>query len=65
MSEQITQKCAYCGQEHPITGMIRGRITFLNGKYVGNRYKKFVDEAENWYCKNKPCHGYDQMAHEG
>lgn len=52
-----TVKCAYCYAERPIVEMMRGKIYF--------RSSKRLMEATNWYCKDKPCHGYDQMAHEG
>jgi hypothetical protein len=56
-------KCAYCGQERPQEEMKQGEITFRDrNTYTG---KAFVNNKINWYCKDKPCHGYDQMAHEG
>jgi len=50
-------KCAYCREQHPKSEMMLGKITFISNGCIC--------KEENWYCKNKPCHGYDQMAHEG
>jgi hypothetical protein len=65
MNNEQTQTCAYCREVKPISNMIQGKIIFRNGHYIGGIYKQFVDEKVNWYCKDKPCHGYDQMGHEG
>jgi hypothetical protein len=65
MEPELTQRCSFCGETHPISEMMQGEITFLNGRYIGNKYKKFVDTQKNWYCKNKSCFSHDQMAHEG
>ena len=66
MNSNETKQCSYCRQVRPISEMMQGKIVFQNGKYdYMGKYKRFVDEAVNWYCKDKPCHGYDQMAHEG
>lgn len=58
-------RCAYCGKERPESEMHQFEITFLNGRYEYGRYRKFVDKATNWYCKDTGCGGKDQMAHEG
>ena len=43
--------------------MKQGEITFIDrNTYTG---KAFVNSKTNWYCADKGCHGYDQMAHEG
>ena len=59
-------KCAYCRSERPKEEMMKGKINFRNSKTdVFGRSYKFVDEKINWYCADKPCCAYDQMAHEG
>ncbi len=56
-------KCAYCGQDRPQEEMKQSKITFRDRNiYTG---KAFVNNKISWYCKDKPCQGYDQMAHEG
>jgi hypothetical protein len=61
MSE--TAKCAYCRAERPVVEMKQGKIIFQDYNYVTR--KKFVNTKHNSYCADKPCHGHDQMAHEG
>lgn len=58
---QVT-RCAYCGAERPVTELKSGTIIFRNRR-PGR--KAFVDSKTNLYCADKPCHGHDQMAHEG
>jgi hypothetical protein len=61
MAELITGCCAYCRKIRPLSELKKGRIIyqgFRNGR-------KQVVEDENLYCNDKPCHGYDQMGHEG
>lgn len=57
------KKCAYCGKERPVEEVAQGKIIFRDR----NPYtrKAFVNSKANWYCIDKGCHGYDQMAHEG
>lgn len=59
------KKCAYCGKERPVAEMKRGTVIFQNIRFVAGNPKRFIDKKENWYCAYGPCHGYDQMAHEG
>lgn len=50
-------KCVYCHQKRKKTDLQSGNITYINrGKVV---------TSSNLYCKDKPCQGYHQMAHEG
>jgi len=56
-------KCAYCGQERPQEEMKQGEIMFRDRNRITG--KAFVNSKTNWYCADKGCHGYDQMAHEG
>jgi len=60
-----TVKCAYCGRERPIGEMTQGKIVYRTSKCIGGRWRPVVSEKVQWYCKDAPCHGYDQMAHEG
>ena len=56
-------RCSYCGTEKPKEEMIQATITFRDrNPYTG---KAFVNKKRQWYCKDKGCAGYDQMAHEG
>ncbi|MCY6957925.1 hypothetical protein [Clostridium brassicae] len=55
--------CAYCGSERPKEEMIRGEITFRDRNPITG--KIFINKKTNWYCKDKGCAGYDQMAYEG
>ena len=56
-------RCAYCGKERPIDELKPGEIDFIDrNPYTGKRY---VAHKTNLYCKDGPCHGYDQMGHEG
>jgi hypothetical protein len=55
--------CAYCGAEQPIEEMKQGKITFIDRNHRTG--KAFVNSKVKWYCKDKGCHGYDQMGHEG
>lgn len=66
MDKKENVKCAYCGKERPKSEMEQGTITFRNSRTdcFGNTYK-FLDKSTNWYCGDKPCCAYDQMAHEG
>lgn len=56
-------KCTYCGKERPIEEMHQGTIYFRDRNRITG--KAFVNKATNWYCKDKGCCSYDQMAHEG
>jgi hypothetical protein len=51
--------CSYCGVQRRLEDMIQRTIISPNWKN-----NNFVSPLRN-YCKDKPCHGYDQMAHEG
>ena len=51
--------CQYCLQQRLPQDIMQGIIISPNWKDRGYR-----SPARN-YCKDKPCHGYDQMAHEG
>ncbi len=56
-------RCAYCGKERDVQEMHQGKIIFRDSdKCTG---KAFVNKKTNWYCKDKGCYGYDQMAYEG
>ncbi|WP_271754939.1 hypothetical protein [Cohnella sp. JJ-181] len=61
MSELI--RCAYCRAERPANEMKAGKISFRDRHLVTR--KAFVNNKTNYYCADKPCHGHDQMAHEG
>lgn len=66
MSDEKTTKCAHCGTERPIAELKSGTIIFQNSRVDSmGKWKKFVDRKTNLYCIDKPCHGHDQMAHEG
>ena len=55
-------KCAYCGAKRPEEEMHKAAITFIDrNQFTG---KRFVNKKTNWYCKDKGCAGYDQMANE-
>ncbi len=56
-------KCAYCGKEQPIQEMHQATIIFRDRDPITR--KAFVNKKKQWYCKDKGCAGYDQMAHEG
>jgi hypothetical protein len=56
-------KCAYCGQERPQEEMRQGEIIFRDRRR--SRGKAFMNRKTNWYCADKNCNEYDQMAHEG
>lgn len=56
-------RCAYCGSERPTDEMKRGKIIFRDRHPLTR--KAFVNSKTNSYCADKPCHGDDQMAHEG
>ena len=60
-------KCAYCGKERPDNELKAGKIIYRTRKYHYGKCKHVacVAEKTNLYCKDGPCHGYDQMAHEG
>ena len=55
-------RCAYCGKERPISEMKQGEIIFRTRNQNG---KVCLGRKVNWYCADKGCYGYDQMAHEG
>ncbi len=60
---EIKVKCAYCGAEGEKSEMVKAKLIFRDrNSFTG---KAFVNSKVNWYCKNKGCAGYDQMAHEG
>lgn len=56
-------RCAYCGAERPQEEMIIGKIIFRDRNPITR--KAFINKKTNWYCKDKGCYRYDQMAHEG
>lgn len=58
----MEQQCAYCRSTRPQAEMKQGKIIFRDRRPGG---KAFVNQKSNWYCADKPCHGHDQMAHEG
>ena len=64
-SEMI--RCAYCRTERPISEMKQGTIIARGRKWDAWKKKNVacVVKETNWYCNDKPCHGHDQMAHEG
>ena len=66
MGNEEKIRCAYCGKECTKSEMHQGTITFRNSRrdVFGNSYT-FIDKKTNWYCSDKPCCAYDQMAHEG
>ncbi|WP_028983301.1 hypothetical protein [Sporolactobacillus terrae] len=65
MDDEKTETCAYCREKRPLSELKKGKIIFQNSKFQFGRWVKFVDEKTNWYCADKPCAAYDQMAHEG
>ncbi len=52
-------KCSYCGQQRLPADIIYGTIISPNWKRNGFK------SPPRPYCKDKPCHGHDQMGHEG
>ena len=63
MNKTEFHKCSYCGDERKAEDMKQVEITFRDrDPWTG---KAFVNRKRNWYCNDKPCAGYDQMAHEG
>lgn len=56
------RRCSYCGTERPIEEMKQGKTTFRSRD---DRGRACIAEAYGWYCKDKWCHGYAQMACEG
>lgn len=56
-------RCAYCGKERPLDELEPGKISFIG--YDSTIRKRKVMTETNLYCKDGPCHGYDQMGHEG
>jgi len=54
-------KCSYCGKQNQPDNTIYSKIIFQDS----HNGRRFVNEATNPYCKDKPCSSYDQMAHEG
>lgn len=51
------QKCVYCHALRTVAELRKGVVTHAEqGKIV---------EVYGWYCRDKPCNGRDQMAHEG
>lgn len=65
MVSMSKKKCAYCGEERDAADMKRGEIIFQGGDWIAGRWVRRVKRKTNDYCKDKGCHGYDQMAHEG
>jgi hypothetical protein len=70
---QVTDwpRCAYCGIPRRSDELKEGTITFQNSRSEYDNWKRrmvnkrFVDRKTSLYCKDKPCHGHDQMGHEG
>ena len=63
-------KCSYCGDERPETEMVRRKLVYRGQGWQPARFGKqkwgqVVKTDYRWYCKDKGCGGYDQMAHEG
>jgi hypothetical protein len=52
-------QCQYCGQQRLPADIIQDTVISPNWKNQG-----YKSPPRN-YCKDKPCAGYDQMAHEG
>lgn len=56
-------RCAYCHKVRPMSELEPGEISYIGeDPYTG---KDKVIHETNLYCKDGPCHGYDQMGHEG
>ena len=51
------KKCAYCNKERIASELFTRKLTYIMNKTVCHDYRL--------YCKDSPCAGYDQMAHEG
>lgn len=49
--------CAYCQKQNPPENLVDGTVIYRTGGGIARKTQK--------YCKDKPCAGYDQMAHEG
>lgn len=58
----MDKKCAYCGKERPINELKKGNIHYIGRDGAG---RKASLTKTNYYCHDKPCHGFDQMGHEG
>ena len=64
-------KCTRCGIERPISELKEDTIIFQNSRQEYDsrkkRYvnKRFVDRKTGLFCRDKPCHSHEQMAHEG
>jgi len=52
-----TKRCSYCNSERPLSELKKSKLTYIRNKQVKQDYRL--------YCHDKPCAGYDQMAHEG
>jgi hypothetical protein len=52
-------KCAYCGALNKKDDT--QQATIISSNWASTGYKSPLRN----YCKNKPCAGHDQMAHEG
>jgi hypothetical protein len=66
----MTEKCAYCGKERERSEMTQRTIHYRTQGWQKPRFGRQKWGAINatkvqWYCKDKGCGGYDQMAHEG
>ena len=58
MNNEIeTKRCHGCGAVRPIKEMHQGTLVQIR--------QGRVMETREWYCNDKHCQGYDQMAHEG
>ena len=63
-------KCSYCGEERPETEMERRKLVYRGqgwqpARFGIQKWGQVVKTDYRWYCKDKGCGGYDQMAHEG
>lgn len=56
-------KCNYCGTDEPEKGFVVKEV--IHRGYDPIRRKQDVAKTKFTVCKDKPCGGYLQMAHEG
>lgn len=56
-------RCHYCRKERPMSELVPGEVSFIGSDPLTGKRK--VMHETNLYCKDSPCHGYDQMANEG
>lgn len=55
-------RCAYCGAERPKREM---KYDFIFTRRRDARGKAVLEKLYGWYCADRTCQGYHQMAQEG